>query len=146
MSIEIYHNLYQSMKSLSLHLDDGERSLFSKFDLTTSRFYVLKHIYSYPGITYIELSELMLCTKGNTTRIVGGMLEDHLVNRLENPKDRRSFQLFLTKTGENLFKEVNAAYQDYIFSLLSKLNEDQLENFEEVSNSIENRLSGAVDA
>ena len=145
MSIEIYHNLYQSMKSLSLHLDDGERSLFSKFNLTTSRFYILKHISSHPGISYIVLSELMLCTKGNTTRIVRGMIEDHLINRVENPEDRRSFQLFLTKTGEKLYKEVNAAYQDYIFSLLSKLKEDQLENFEEISNSIENRLSGAVE-
>lgn len=145
MSVEIYHSLYQSMKSLTLHLDDGERSLFSRFDLTTSRFYVLKHLYSHPGISYIDLSELMLCTKGNTTRIVRGMLEDQLINRVENPKDRRSFQLFLTKTGEILYKEVNSAYQDYIFSLLSKLNEDQLENFEKVSNSIEDRLSGAVE-
>ncbi len=144
MSVEIYHSLYQSMKSLSLHLDDGERSLFSRFDLTTSRFYILKHIYSHPGISYIDLSELMLCTKGNTTRIIQGMLRDGLINRLENPQDRRSFQLFLTKTGEKLYKEVNEAYQDYIFGILSKLNEDQLELFTEVSNNIEQRLSNAI--
>jgi DNA-binding MarR family transcriptional regulator len=144
MSIEIYHSLYQSMKSLSLHLDDGERSLFSRFGLTTSRFYILKHINNHPGISYIVLSELMLCTKGNISRIVQGMLEDCLINRLENPRDRRSFQLFLTKTGESLFEEVNAAYQDYILSLLSKMNEDQLETFAEATSSIENRLSNAV--
>jgi len=145
MSVEIYQSLYKSMKSLSLHLDDGERSLFSRFGLTTSRFYILKHIHKHPGISYIDLSELMLCTKGNTTRIVQGMLGDGLINRLENPQDKRSFQLFLTDSGKILYKEVNSAYQDYIFSLLSKLNEDQLENFEKVSNSIEDRLSGAVE-
>jgi DNA-binding MarR family transcriptional regulator len=73
------------------------------------------------------------------------MLEDCLINRLENPRDRRSFQLFLTKTGESLFEEVNAAYQDYILSLLSKMNEDQLVTFAEATSSIESRLSNAIE-
>lgn len=143
MSDDIYRSLYQSMKSIFLHLDDGERTLFSKFGLTTSRFYILKHIFTNPGISYIELSELMLCTKGNTTRIVQGMLEDHLINRMENPQDRRSFQLFLSTTGETLYKEVNKEYQDYIQSLVSTLNEDQLEQFAEVSSRFEQRLVNA---
>lgn len=143
MSDDIYRSLYQSMKSIFLHLDDGERTLFSKFGLTTSRFYILKHIFTNPGISYIDLSELMLCTKGNTTRIVQGMLEDHLINRMENPQDRRSFQLFLSTTGETLYKEVNKEYQDYIQSLVSKLNEDQLEQFAEVSGRFEQRLVNA---
>jgi DNA-binding MarR family transcriptional regulator len=132
------------MKSIFLHLDDGERTLFSKFGLTTSRFYILKHIFTHPGISYIGLSELMLCTKGNTTRIVQGMLEDHLINRMENQQDRRSFQLFLSTTGENLYKEVNKEYQDYIISLISKLEEDQLEQFAEVSSNIEQGLNNAI--
>jgi DNA-binding MarR family transcriptional regulator len=85
----------------------------------------------------------MLCTKGNTTRIVQGMLEDHLINRMENPQDRRSFQLFLSTTGETLYKEVNKEYQDYIQSLVSTLNEDQLEQFAEVSGRFEQRLVNA---
>lgn len=144
MSIEIYQSLYQSMKSIYLHLDDGERSLFTKFGLTTSRFYILKHIFGRPGISYIDLSDLMLCTKGNTTRIVQGMLEDQLITRMENPQDRRSFQLFLSKSGEILYKEVNEEYQDYIFTLISKLNEDQLEHFAVVSTSMEQKLTNAI--
>ena len=141
---DLYHNLYQSMKSIYLHLDNGERSLFSKFGLSTSRFNVLRHIQKHPGISYIDLSELMLCTKGNTTRIVQGMLHDSLINRRENPQDRRSFQLFLSTSGEILYKEVDTEYQDYIINLISKLNEDQLELYTEVSHSIEEKLSTAV--
>lgn len=144
MANDIYLDLYQSMKSIYLHLDDGERSLFSKFGLTTSRFYILKHISTNPGISYIDLSELMLCTKGNTTRIVQGMLKDDLVNRVENPQDRRSFQLFLSTKGENLYKEVNKEYQDYIKCLISKLNEDRLEHFAEVSSNIEKGIVNAI--
>jgi DNA-binding MarR family transcriptional regulator len=129
------------MKSIFLHFDNGEKLLFSKFGLTTARFYSLKFIRSNPGISNIDLSKLMVCTKGNTTRLVQGLLQEDLVIRLENPKDRRSYQLFLTKSGEELFKEVNLGYQDYINCLISRLNEDQLMLFTEVSKNIERKLS-----
>ncbi|KUK94149.1 MAG: MarR-family transcriptional regulator [Anaerolineaceae bacterium 46_22] len=139
-----YQSVYQSMKSISLHLDNGEKSLFSRFGLTATRFFVLKHLNDYPGINYIDLSELLLCTKGNTTRIIKGMLNDDLIYRLENPEDRRSFQLYLSKLGEQVYKEVNLEYQEYVTEMLSKLNEDQLEVFRKISSSIEKELSRAV--
>lgn len=139
-----YQTVYQSMKSISLHLDNGEKSLFSRFGLTASRFFVLKHLNEHPGINYIDLSELMLCTKGNTTRIIQGMLNDCLIYRSENPKDRRSFQLYLSESGEQLFKEVSLKYQEYVKETFSKLNEDQLEAFERISSSIEKELSSTV--
>jgi len=139
-----YQTVYQSMKSISLHLDNGEKSLFSKFGLTTSRFYVLKHVFNHPGINYIDLSELMLCTKGNTTRIIQGMLSNDFIYRSENPEDGRSFQLFLSKSGKQLYKEVSLEYQNYVKKVLSKLNEDQLDDFKILSRSIEKELSSAV--
>jgi len=132
------------MKSISLHLDNGEKLLFSRFGLTTSRFFVLKHLNDHPGINYIDLSELMLCTKGNTTRIIQGMIVDGLIYRTENPEDRRSFQLYLSKSGEQVYKEVSLEYQKYVKEMLSKLNEDQLEAFERISSSIEKELSSSV--
>ncbi|MDF1521105.1 MAG: MarR family transcriptional regulator [Brevefilum sp.] len=138
-----YQTVYQSIKSISLHLDNGEKSLFSRFGLTTSRFFVLKHLNDHPGINYIDLSEKLLCTKGNTTRIVQGMLNDDLIYRWENPKDRRSFQLYLSKLGKQVYKEVNLEYQDYVTEILSKLNEDQLEVFRKISSSIEKELLSA---
>ena len=138
-----YQTVYQSIKAISLHLDNGEKSLFSRFGLTTSRFFVLKHLNDHPGISYIDLSEKLLCTKGNTTRIIQGMLNDDLIYRLENPEDRRSFQLYLSKLGEQVYKEVNLEYQEYVTEMLSKLNEDQLEVFRKISSSIEKELLSA---
>jgi len=139
-----YLTVYQSMKSIGLHLDNGEKSLFSRFGLTTSRFFVLKHLNDHPGINYMDLSEKLLCTKGNTSRIIQGMLNDDMIYRLENPEDRRSFQLYLSKQGEQVYKEVNLEYQEYVKEMLSKLNEDQLEVFRNISSSIEKEVSSAV--
>jgi DNA-binding MarR family transcriptional regulator len=139
-----YLTVYQSVKSIALHLDNGEKSLFSRFGLTTSRFFVLKHLNDHPGINYMDLSEKLLCTKGNTSRIIQGMLNDDMIYRLENPEDRRSFQLYLSKQGEQVYKEVNLQYQEYVKEMLSKLNEDQLEVFRKISSSIEKEVSSVV--
>ncbi|HEX6384723.1 MAG TPA: hypothetical protein VF177_08645 [Anaerolineae bacterium] len=62
--------LYNLLKETFLLLDDGARRLFSRFDLTTPRFYALFHIGQEPGISSSHLSERLLCDKSNVTHIV----------------------------------------------------------------------------
>jgi len=133
--------LYNSLKSIFLHIDNQEKLLLSKFNLSVPRFYVLMHIHNTPGINYIDLSELMLCSRGNTTRVVRSMYQDGLVSRSENKEDRRSYHLYLTEKGELIYKEVFTAYLDHINNLMSKINEDQLEAYTAFSNNIKHTLA-----
>jgi DNA-binding MarR family transcriptional regulator len=131
------------MKSIISHIDYREKELFSPHGLTRTRFDILSRINDFPGINYVDLSDLILCTKGNTTRIVASMMEDNLVYRHENPEDRRSFQLFLSDTGKVLYEEVNQAYIKHINLLIGRLNDDQLKIYAEVSIDIEKTLAMA---
>ncbi|MDY6874007.1 MAG: MarR family transcriptional regulator [Chloroflexota bacterium] len=140
MKISDARELYFSLKTIFLHIDDYEKAFLSQYDLTIPRFFILEHIHENPGISYKELSVRLLCTKGNTTRVVGSMLEDGFVVRKTNSGDRRSFHLYLTKKGDSLFKEVSRDYDQYIHRLMSKFDEDQLLNYIDVSNLIENTL------
>lgn len=133
--------LYNSLKSIFLHIDNQEKLLLSKFNLTVPRFYVLMHIHNTPGINYMDLSELMLCTRGNTTRVVQSMYQDGLVARSENKEDRRSYHLYLTENGEIIYKEVFTAYLEHINNLMSKINEDQLATYTAFSNNIKHTLT-----
>jgi DNA-binding MarR family transcriptional regulator len=129
--------LYYSLKSIFLHIDNHEKLLLAQFNLSIPRFYMLMHIYDHPGINYIDLTELMLCTKSNTSRVVSAMQRDGLVERSVNPEDRRSFHLYLTERGSHLFKEVYTTYQEHIKQLLAKFSEDQLQSYTAVSAHIE---------
>ena len=129
--------LYTSLKSIYLHIDHQEKALLSKFDLSVVRFFILMHVNNEPGINYKDLSHQLLCTKGNTTRIVTAMHDDGLITRQEDPADRRSFNLSLTEKGESLFKEVNSTYQQHINELLGNFDEEKLRFFTEVSEQIE---------
>ena len=129
--------LYYSLKSIFLHIDNHEKMLLAQFNLSIPRFYILMHIHDHPEINYNDLSDLLLCTKSNTSRVVSSMQRDGLVERSVNPEDRRSFHLYLTERGSHLFKEVYSTYQEHIKQLLAKFSEDQLQTYTAVSAHIE---------
>ena len=133
--------LYESLKAIFLHIDNHEKALFSEFSLTLPRFYVLLHLSKHPGINFIDLSDLMLCTKSNTTRIVQSMQTDGLVRREVRPEDARSFQLFITPAGQAILDRVLPQYNDLVVSLMSSFNEDQMRDYTVVSQHIESTLA-----
>lgn len=143
VNVDLYRKLYSSIKSIFLHIDNQEKAFLSKFDLTISRFYILTHVYDNPGINYIDLSELLLCTKGNTTRIVGAMQSEGLLIRRRNPGDRRSYHLYLTEQGKGLFEKVHTEYLRYINGLMSNFNQDNLNTYAKISNQIEKVLESS---
>jgi DNA-binding MarR family transcriptional regulator len=135
------YDLYNSLKSIFLHIDNHEKAFLAQFGLNIPRFFVLMHVEKNPGINYIVLSDLLLCTKSNTTRIVRGMQKDGLINRENDPSDRRSYQLTLTKAGHDLFTRVYPDYKKLVDGLMSKLDKAKLEDYLKASSEIENTLT-----
>lgn len=133
--------LYESLKSIFLHIDNHEKVFLGQYGLNVPRFYVLMHVENIPGINYILLSELLLCTKSNTTRVVRGMQKDGLINREVDPNDRRSYRLTLSKAGHELFNRVYPDYKMLVDGLMSKLDKAKLEDYLKASSEIENTLT-----
>jgi len=133
--------LYGSLKAIFLHIDYHEKVFLGQFGLNIPRYFVLSHLSNKPGINNMELSDLLLCTKSNTSRIVQGMLKDGLITRQEHPEDRRSFQIFISEKGQSLFDEVQPAYNKQVTKLMSKIDNDKIDLYLEVSQSIEKILA-----
>jgi len=93
-------------------LDDGDRRLFNRFNLTSARFYALQHLGDHPGMSLSELSGLMLCDKSNATRIMRAMEADGLVIRQPHETDGRSLRLYLTPEGEKLRRMTLATHKE----------------------------------
>lgn len=116
--------VYQLLKEIFFILEDGERTLFSRYDLTVPRFYTLKHIAENPGISLSNLSTKMLSDKGNISRIVKGMETDGLVVREQHESDGRALCLFLSEEGASLCEEVVNAHDRFNMERLSILDGD----------------------
>jgi len=133
--------LYFSLKSIFLHIDNQEKSLLAQYDLNIPRFYILMHVHEQPGVNYNELSDLMLCTRGNTTRVVRSMQKEGLLTRKVNNDDRRCYHLYLTDKGERIFTEVYIAYKQQIDRLLARFSEDELTSYTDICEHIEEVLT-----
>ena len=60
-----------------------------------------------------ELSEKLLCTKGNTTRIIRSLEEDGWLARETDARDNRAFQLTLTAKGQARLEEARQTYANF---------------------------------
>ncbi len=133
--------LYRSLKSIFLHIDNHEKAFLAQFGLNVPRFYVLMHVENNPGINYIDLSDLLLCTKSNTTRVVRGMQKDGMINREVDQNDRRSYRLTLTKAGRDLYNRVYPDYKKLVDRLMSTLDKAKIDDYLRASSEIENTLT-----
>ena len=133
--------LYESLKANFLHIDNHEKAYLSRFGLNIPRFYVLIHIAQNPGMNYIDLSDRLLCTKSNTTRIMQGMIKDELISRKNDPKDGRSFQLFLTEKGEALLAQVYPGFVAQVKQLMAAFSAEEIQQYLRVSHRIETIMS-----
>lgn len=125
--------LYDQLIKTNLLLADGDRQFFSQYGLTPVRFYALKHIQEKPGLSLSDLSALLLCTKGNATRILKSMETDGFLFRAADPNDQRAYRLEITAQGVELFEKVKLAYQDYNQTRFQRYSEGELlEMIEEI--------------
>lgn len=115
--------LYHLLKEAFLLLDFGDRQLFSRYDLTISRYYALYHINGDPGLSISQLSDSMFCDKSNATRVVKGLEKDGLVLREPHETDGRTLRLFLTETGQELLKTASIAHNNYNQARLNRISD-----------------------
>jgi DNA-binding MarR family transcriptional regulator len=70
-----------------------------------------------------------MVTGGNVTAIVDQLEKEDLVERLDEPADRRAFRIRLTRAGEKSFAEMARAHEEWVVELLagmSRRDQDEL--------------------
>ena len=73
------------------------------------------------GLRMSALSRLLMVTGGNITAIVDQLEKERLVERLDEPDDRRAFRIRLTRAGEKTFADMARAHEEWVVELLSGL-------------------------
>ena len=73
--------------------------------LTHAQFDIIATLGNTPGMTYKELGERTLITKGTLTGVIERLEQKGLVARERSSKDKRSFFVRLTPKGEDTFNQ-----------------------------------------
>jgi len=99
---------------LSAHLSSEMSKTFAKHDLTAASFDVLATLLrSGPphALSPNDLLATMMVTSGTMTNRIDQLVKDGLVERVQNPDDKRSVLVQLTQTGRD---KINAAVTDHV--------------------------------
>ena len=96
--------------------------LREQFGTTLPRFDLMAQLERHAeGLKMNELSRLLMVTGGNVTAIVDQLEKEGLVERLDEPTDRRAFRIRLTRAGERTFAEMAREHEGWVVGLLSGL-------------------------
>jgi DNA-binding MarR family transcriptional regulator len=115
--------LWLRMISCSMKMESilGQR-LRREFSTSMARFDVLAQLERFPdGLTMSELSRRLIVSNGAVTGLVDKLAEAGLVRRREDPKDRRSMIVRLTKKGRESFLRMARRHEEWVVSILGEL-------------------------
>jgi DNA-binding MarR family transcriptional regulator len=94
------------------------------FDTTLPRFDFLSQLERNPaGLRMTEISQRMMVTGGNITRIADQLLAEGLITRSVAPGDRRASIVKLSAAGRRAFAEMARRHEEWIVEMFAGLAE-----------------------
>ncbi|HZX29302.1 MAG TPA: MarR family transcriptional regulator [Telluria sp.] len=99
--------------------------------LTPAQFDILATLGNTPGMSYKELGEKTLITKGTLTGVIERMESRGIVTRCQNAEDKRSFFVRLTPAGETLFHDLFPKVVEHDAAMFGTYAEDDFVRLEE---------------
>jgi DNA-binding MarR family transcriptional regulator len=118
-------------------------NLRSEFEITLPRFDLMAQLERHPeGLKMGELSKRMMVTGGNVTGITDQLVDEGLVMRDDNPKDRRAYIVKLTPAGRKVFKQMAEAHEKWVLELFSGLSEREVGTFYKLLAQLKQHVSG----
>jgi DNA-binding MarR family transcriptional regulator len=104
------------------------RRLRRQFQTTLPRFDLLAQLQRNPqGLRMGELSRRMMVTTGNVTALVDRLEAQGWVRRRNDPRDRRSVLVHLTREGRRAFARMARVHEAWIIELFSDLSSENME-------------------
>ncbi len=98
--------------------------------LTPSQFDIIATLGNTEGMTFKELGDKSLITKGTLTGVVDRLEAKKLVKRVACPKDGRKQYVLLTKAGEAMFTRVFPAHLAHLQQVFAGYAQQDLDNAE----------------
>lgn len=97
------------------------------FDTTLPRFDLMAQLDRHPqGLKMRELSRLLMVTGGNVTGLADRLAEEGLIERRDDPRDRRAYSVLLTAKGREQFKVMAREHEQWVTGLFAALGPDEL--------------------
>ncbi|CAA0120552.1 MarR family winged helix-turn-helix transcriptional regulator [Zhongshania aliphaticivorans] len=133
---EILHSLTHAYKS---GLRAGVKEHQIPLPITHIR--ALKGIRRNPHCTAQSIAQRMQRDKAQITRVLNELLQDGFISKSDNPEDRRSQLLHLTKAGEKIVAQLDTIEQKTSCAMTANLSDEEMTLFIRIANTMISNLS-----
>jgi DNA-binding MarR family transcriptional regulator len=118
--------------------------LRTQFDVSLPRFDLMAQLDRHPqGLKMRELSRRLMVTGGNVTGLTDKLVAEGLVERGEDPADRRAFTVRLTPAGQQQFRTMAQAHESWVAELFQGLSARQQAQLFELLGALKRQLPAA---
>ena len=124
--LPLLRELARCYQAFEAHSAEHIRSL----GLTPAQFDLMVTLGNTASMSFKELGERTLITKGTLTGVVDRLVAKRLVRRLPSPSDGRSQTVQLTEAGEALFARVFPAHLEHLKPAFAAYGGDELQQAE----------------
>ena len=114
---EIAINLMDVARLLRTYADQRAR----QFGISRAQWVVLMRLDRSEGLKQSELAEILDLQPISLTRLLDRLAENGLIERRDDPNDRRANRLYLTPAARPLLNELNALGNDMMDEVLAGL-------------------------
>lgn len=111
-------------------------------NLTPAQFDIIATLGNTPGMSFKELGEKTLITKGTLTGVVDRLESKGLVERCACAEDRRSMTVRLTAKGEREFERIFTPHIAHCSEAFAEYSEEEFETLEKELRKLKERLHG----
>jgi DNA-binding MarR family transcriptional regulator len=118
--------LWLCMVSCSVKMESIlSQRLRKEFKTSMARFDVMSRLERHPdGLTMSDLSRRLIVSNGAITGLVDKLAEAGLVTRRDDPNDRRSTIVRLTRKGRDNFLRMARRHEEWVVSILGELSSE----------------------
>jgi DNA-binding MarR family transcriptional regulator len=112
-----------------------------EFDITVDQWLVMKNLNENERLSQTELAHLVFKDHPTLTRIVDILCKKGYAERVQHPEDRRSYQLHLTKKGNDKVKDLKPQIAMIRQKAWENLDEKDFGEFKRILNTIYDNLA-----
>ncbi|WP_461435944.1 MarR family winged helix-turn-helix transcriptional regulator [Methanosphaera sp.] len=131
-NLSIYHYVEELIFNYQKYVIEE----FKDNKLSQKEYILLARIRYLECVTQKELANQYNLTEGYTAKILHKLEENNLIERTENPENRRQKLVSLTHKGYEYTNKINEITNQWESSITSKITEEELQSLKRILNKI----------
>lgn len=128
------------LAALSRKISRSYNAECSKYGITATQSFVILDLLDHDGSSVKDIAYRIQLDSPAVTGVIDRLYKENLVQRIEDPSDRRSLQIFLTPKGSKLAEELVPMSEEFNRNIKEGFDLDEVDLFQKFLHRLEQKF------